>query len=202
QDAVDSEPEPELYEPYGQHPFASFLVTFVIRTTSNPTSAAAAVRRVVRQVDGDQPVIQMRTMQDVIAESIWRQHVSASIPGLFAVIVLVLSAVGIYGVLSNSVSCRTHEIGIRSALGATRRDILRMVFTEGLLLTLTGVCVGIAVALGLTQLLSGLLYGVRPRDPLTFVTLPLLLIIVALLAVYVPARRATSVDPLVALRYE
>jgi len=202
QDSVDSEPHPELYEPYAQHPFASFLVTLVIRTASNPTGAAAAVRDAVRQVDSEQPVIQMRTMQDVVSESIWRQHVSASMLGLFAAIALVLSAVGIYGVLSYSVSRRRHEIGIRSALGATRRDILRMVVGEGLLLTLMGVGVGVAVALGLTRLLTGLLYGVRPRDPLTFVALALLLIIVALLAVYVPARRATSVDPMVALRYE
>ena len=202
QDSVDSEPHPELYEPYAQHPFASFLVTLVIRTASNPTGAAAAVRDAVRQVDSDQPVIQMRTMQDVVSESIWRQHVSASMLGLFAAIALVLSAVGIYGVLSYSVSRRRHEIGIRSALGATRRDILRMVVGEGLLLTLMGVGIGVAVALGLTRLLTGLLYGVRPRDPLTFVALALLLIIVALLAVYVPARRAISVDPMVALRYE
>ena len=202
QDSVDSEPHPELYEPYAQHPFASFLVTLVIRTASNPTGVAAAVRYAVRQVDSDQPVIQMRTMQDVVSESIWRQHVSASMLGLFAAIALVLSAVGIYGVLSYSVSRRTHEIGIRSALGATRRDILRMVVGEGLLLTLMGVGVGVAVDLGLTRLLTGLLYGVRPRDPLTFVALTLLLIIVALLAAYVPARRATSVDPMVALRYE
>jgi putative ABC transport system permease protein len=160
------------------------------------------VRDAVRQVDSDQPVIQMRTMQDVVSESIWRQHVSASMLGLFAAIALVLSAVGIYGVLSYSVSRRRHEIGIRSALGATRRDILRMVVGEGLLLTLMGVGIGVAVALGLTRLLTGLLYGVRPRDPLTFVALALLLIIVALLAVCVPARRATSVDPMVALRYE
>jgi putative ABC transport system permease protein len=141
-------------------------------------------------------------MQDVVSKSIWRQHVSASMLGLFAAIALVLSAVGLYGVLSYSVSRRTHEIGIRSALGATRRDMLRMVVGEGLLLTLMGVGVGVAVALGLTRLLTGLLYGVRPGDPLTFVALALLLIIVALLAVYVPARRATSVDPMAALRHE
>ena len=202
QDSVDSEPHPELYAPYAQHPFASFLVTFVIRTASNPTDAASAVRQAVRQVDSEQPVIQMRTMQDVVSESIWRQHVSASMLGLFAAIALLLSAVGLYGVLSYSVSRRTHEIGIRSALGATRRDILRMVVGEGLLLTLMGIGVGVAVALGLTRLLTRLLYGVRPRDPLTFVALALLLIIVALLAVYLPARRATSVDPMAALRHE
>ena len=202
QDSVDSEPLPELYEPYAQHPFASFLVTFVVRTASNPADVAAAVRQAVRQVDSDQPVIQMRTTQDVISESIWRQHVSASMLGLFAAIALVLSAVGIYGVLSYSVSRRTHEIGIRSALGATRADLLRMVAGEGLILTLTGVGWGIVVALSLTRLLTGLLYGIRPRDPLTFAALALLLIMVALMAMYIPARRATKVDPMVALRYE
>src|SRR5438046_6739830 len=134
----------------------------------------------------------MRTMQDVVSESIWRQHVSASMLGLFAAIALVLSAVGIYGVLSYSVSRRRHEIGIRAALGATRRDILRMVVGEGLLLTLVGVGAGILAALGLTRLLGSLLYGVRPRDPLTFVALSLLLTAVALLAVYIPGRWAAN----------
>ena len=141
---MDSQAEPELYEPYGQHPsFASFLVTFVIRTASNPLELAATVRRTVWEVDHDQPVIQMRTMENVISESIWRQRFCASMLGIFAVIALVLAAVGIYGVLSYSVSQRTHEIGIRAALGATRKDMLRMVIGEGLLLTLAGLGVGI-----------------------------------------------------------
>ena len=117
-------------------------------------------------------------------------------------VALLLAAVGIYGVLSYSISLRTHEIGIRSALGATRRDLLRMVIGEGLLLTLTGVAAGTVAALGLTRVLSGLLYGIRPKDPLTFVTLALVLVAAASLAVYIPARRATKVDPMVALRHE
>jgi putative ABC transport system permease protein len=202
QDSVDSQAEPELYQPYAQYPFASFLVTFVIRTASSPLDLAAAVRKAVWEVDSDQPVIQIRTMENVISESIWQQHFSASMLGAFAAIALLLSAVGIYGLLSYSVSRRTHEIGIRTALGATRRDILRLVVGEGLMLTLIGVGAGILVALGLTRLIASLLYGVRPRDPLTFVALSLLLTGVALLAVYIPARRATKVDPMVALRYE
>lgn len=202
QDVVGSPAAPELYEPYAQHAWASFLVTFVVRTASDPLSVAAAVRQAVGQVDSNQPVIQVRTMEEVIAESIWRQHVSASMMGIFGVIALLLAAVGIHGVLAYSVSRRTHEIGIRSALGATRRDLLRMVMGEGLLLTLAGVAIGTVAALGLTRVLAGLLYGVRPRDPVTFVTLTLVLVAAALLAVYIPARRATKVDPMVALRHE
>ena len=200
--SVDAQAEPEVFEPYAQHPFASFLVTFVIRTASNPLDLAVAVRNAVWELDRDQPVIQIRTMENVISESIWRQHFSASMLGVFAAIALVLSAVGIYGVLSYSVSRRTQEIGVRAALGATRRDILRLVVGEGLLLTLTGVGAGVVAALGLTRLLTSLLYDVRPRDPLTFVGLSLLLMGVALLAVYIPARQATKIDPMVALRCE
>jgi putative ABC transport system permease protein len=203
QNSLVSSVEPELYEPYAQHPsFAAFLVTFVIRTTSNPLDVAAAVRNAVWEVDHDQPVIQMRTMQEVISESIWQQHFAASALGIFGALALVLAGVGIYGVLSYSVTRRTHEIGIRSALGATRGDILRLVVGEGFLLAIIGVGVGTLAALGLTRLIASLLFGVRPRDPLTFVALSLLLIGVSLLAVYIPARRAARIDPMVALRVE
>jgi putative ABC transport system permease protein len=200
--SVGSKAEPELYIPYVKLPFASFLVTFVIRTSSNPTDVAAAVRRAVWDVDRDQPVIQVRTMENVISESLWWERVSGLTLGIFAAISLLLAAVGIYGVFSYSVTQRTHEIGIRTALGATRGDILRMVVREGALLTLTGVGAGILAALALTRLLASLLYGIRARDPITFVALSLLLATVALAASYVPARRATKVDPMVALRYE
>jgi putative ABC transport system permease protein len=202
QDSLDSKVEPEVFLPYAQVPFASFLVTFVIRTASNPTDITAAVRRATWEVDQDQPVIQVRTMQDVVQESLWRQHLSASMLGIFAAFAVLLAAVGIYGVFSYSVAQRTHEIGIRTALGASRGDILKMVVGQGLLLTLIGVGAGILAALALTRLLASLLYGVRPRDPLTFVALSLLLTAVAVLASYFPARRATKVDPIEALRYE
>ncbi len=202
QNSVYSQVEPEIYEPYDQHPWASFLVTFAVRTTSKPLDVAAAVRQAVWKIDHDQPVIQMRTMQNVVAESIWRQHFAALISGIFASIALVLAAVGIYGVLSYSISQRTHEIGIRAALGATRADILQMVMKEGLLFSMAGIGIGIGGALVLTRTISGLLYGVRAWDPLTFIALPLFLLGVNLFAVYIPARRATKVDPAVALRHE
>ncbi len=202
QNSVESPPEEEVYMPYGQRPFASFLITFVVRTASDPMQIAADVRHAVSEIDHDQPVIQIRTMENVVSESIWRQHVSASMLGIFAVIALVLSAVGIYGVFSYSVSQRTHEIGIRTALGATRGDILRMVVREGLLLTIIGLGAGILAAFSLTRVLGSLLFGVTPRDPPTFVSLSLLLTGVSLLATYIPARRATRIDPVIALRYE
>jgi putative ABC transport system permease protein len=202
QDSVESRAQPELYEPYAQHPFASFLVTFAIRTASDPLDVALSVRRAVEQVDNDQPVIQLRTMQEVISESIWRQHVSASVLGIFAAIALVLAAVGIYGVIAYRISRRTHEFGIRSALGATRRDVLGLVLREGLRLTSIGLLAGIILALGLTRTLRSLLFGVSATDPLTFAGVVVLLVTTALLACYLPARRAANVDPIVALRYE
>ena len=202
QKSVDSKVTPEMYMPYAQKPFASFLVTFVVRTAANPVNVAAAVRRAVAEIDRDQPVIQVRTLENVVAETLWRPHLSAILMSAFAALALVLSAVGIYGVFSYSVGQRTHEIGIRSALGATRSDILRLVLEDGIILALLGVGIGILAALGFARLLAGLLYGIRPQDPLTFVSLSLLLGAVALIACFVPAHRATRVDPMEALRYE
>jgi putative ABC transport system permease protein len=202
QESVESRVRPELYEPYAQHPFASFLVTFAIRTASDPLDVALAVRQAVQEVDNDQPVIQLRTMQEVISESIWRQHVCASVLSIFAAIALILAAVGIYGVITYRISRRTHEFGIRSALGATRRDVLGLVLREGLRLTLIGLVAGSILALGLTRTLRSLLFGVTSTDAVTFAGVVVLLVTTALLACYLPAHRAASVDPTVALRYE
>jgi len=200
--SVDAPANPEVYSPYAQFPFASFLVTFVVRTSSNPNDLAAAVRSAVWEVDHDQPVIQVRTMGNVIGESIWPYHVSASMLAIFAVMALVLASVGIYGLLAYSVSQRTHEIGIRLALGARRGDVMRLVIGEGFVLASVGLVAGTVGAIGLTRFLKTLLYGVGPSDPRTYVAVTLILIGVALLACYIPARRAMRVDPIAALRYE
>ncbi len=202
QDSVNSPPEPELFIPYGQLAFASYLATFVIRTASDPADVANAVRRAVWEVDRDQPVIQIRTMENVILESLWQQHFSESTLSTFALIALFLSAIGIYSVLSYSVSRRTHEIGIRMALGATRSDVLKLIIGQGIVLTSMGVACGAMASLGLTRILASLLYGVKSTDPPTFVTAIFILTGVALAACYIPARRAMKVDPMVALRYE
>jgi predicted permease len=200
--SVDAPANPEVYSPYAQFPFASFLVTFVVRTSSNPSDLAAAVRSVVWDVDHDQPVIQVRTMENVIGESIWPYHVSASMVMIFAAIALVLASVGIYAMLAYSVSQRTHEIGIRLALGARREDVLRLVIGEGFVLALVGLVAGTMGAIGLTRFLKSLLYGVGPSDLRTYIAATLILVVVALLACYIPARRAIRVDPMVALRYQ
>ncbi|HXG65019.1 MAG TPA: ABC transporter permease [Blastocatellia bacterium] len=192
--------EPMSYWPIAQEPYP--FMTFVLRTRGDATAVAAAVRNVVQTLDPQQPVGEVRTLASLVGDSIARQRFNMLLLAVFAVVALLLSAVGIYGVMSYAVAQRTHEVGIRAALGATAADILRLVLKEGVKLTLLGVAVGLLAAVALTRLLKNLLFGVGVTDPLTFVALPLLLAGVALLACYLPARRATKVDPLVALRHE
>ena len=193
----------DLYVPYAQE--RRVFVSprdLVVRTKADAASVVAAVRQAVWAVDKDQPISDVRTMDQVFAAAISQERFQALLLGLFAALALVLASVGLYGVISYSVTQRTHEIGVRIALGAQPHDVLRLVIRQGMMLTLTGLIVGIAVGLVATRVLSDMLYGVTTRDPLTFGVVPLLLLLVALLACYVPARRATKVDPLVALRYE
>jgi putative ABC transport system permease protein len=150
----------------------------------------------------DQPVFNVQTMEEIISASTADTRLPLVVLGVFASMALVLAAVGIYGVVSYSVSQRTHEMGIRMALGARRQDALRLVVAQGFKFALLGVTIGIIGALGLTRFLSSFLYGVNPTDPLTFIMVSLILSSVALMASYIPARRATKVDPMVALRYE
>jgi putative ABC transport system permease protein len=163
---------------------------------------ASAVRQAVWSVDKDQPVSNVRSMDQVFAAAISTERFQALMLGLFAALALVLACVGIYGVISYSVVQRTHEIGVRMALGAQSVDVLRLVIRQGMFLTFTGLAIGIVAGTFVTRVLTDMLFGVTPRDPLTFVGVPVLLLVVAFLACFIPARRATRIDPLVALRYD
>jgi putative ABC transport system permease protein len=199
-DSLDSHPEPEYYVPYPQSPETS--VTLVVRAAKDPSSLAPMLREQVRALDPSLPLYAVRTMEEYLAASVADRRVIALLLGSFAAVALALAATGLYGVLAYSVSRRTREIGIRVALGARPGDVLKLVVTQGMLLTLTGVAIGLAGGLLLTRFLSGLLFGVRPTDPLTFAGVSALLAAVALLACYLPARRAARVDPVTALHYE
>jgi len=201
-ESLHENPAPQSYVPYGQHPFASFLVTFVIRARNDPISLVPAVRTAVWSVDRDQPLIQIRTMRNVMEESLWRQHFSVTLLIILAGVALLLSAVGLYGVISYSVSQRTREIGVRVALGATPRDVLKLVVGQGVGWIFLGVIVGVAGAFALTRFLTRVLFEVKPSDPTVFVAVATLLIVVATIACYFPARRAMRIEPTVALRYE
>ncbi|MBO0800776.1 MAG: ABC transporter permease, partial [Blastocatellia bacterium] len=177
-------------------------VNFVIRTVNDPLNLAAAVQHEILSADSRRAIFGVRSLEQVTADSISSQRFQMFLLGGFAAIALLLAAIGLYGVISYSVSQRTGEIGIRIALGAQQRDVLRLIIGQGLILTLLGLALGLAGALALTRLLTGLLYGVSATDPLTFVAIALLLTAVALLASYIPARRAMKIDPLKALRSE
>ena len=196
----DDRLRPAVYVPHAQHPYRE--VTLAVRSATEPAALAAAVRREVLALDKDQPVYNVRTMAQVFAESMSPQRVSAIMFAGFALIALALAAVGLYAVIAYSVTLRTHELGIRMALGAQPRDVFRLIIGQGLRLILLGVVLGLAGALAVTRTMASLLYGVSATDATTYVAISLLLALVALLACYVPARRATKVDPMVALRYE
>ncbi|HEX6716484.1 MAG TPA: ABC transporter permease [Pyrinomonadaceae bacterium] len=193
----------EIYVPYAQERRVFMSPRdLVVRTKLDPTSLARAVRQAVWAVDKDQPVSNVRTMDQVFSAAISQERFQALLLGLFAALALVLACVGLYGVISYAVVQRTHEIGVRVALGAQPRDVLGLVIRQGMLLTLTGLAAGIVAGTFLTRVLSDMLFGVTPTDPLTFAGVPVLLLLVAFLACYIPARRATRIDPLIALRYE
>ena len=195
-----SEPVAELYMPYAQQPERS--MSLMIRYLEGGAGIAGAVRNEVLALDKDQPVYSIRTLDSVLSESVAVPRFRTLLLGIFAGVALILAGVGIYGVISYGVSQRTHEIGIRMALGAQATDVLKLVVKGGMMLVLIGVAVGLAGALALTRLLTTLLFAVTPTDAATFATVSIGLILVALFACFIPARRATKVDPLVALRYE
>jgi predicted permease len=197
---LDEPTAPHIYTPSYQNP--GYALTIYLRTGMSPGTLGDVVRREVQAVDPNVPVYAIRTMDEVIARSVAERRFALAIVGVFAVVALLLAALGIYGVMAYSVSQRTHEIGIRVALGAQPGDILRMTVGEGMILVVFGLITGLIGAAMLTRLLQSMLYNVKPFDPLTYAAIPVLLASVALAACLVPARRATQVDPLVALREE
>ena len=198
--ALNQRPGPMMYVPFNQAPF--WGVYLVVKTSSSASAAVSTIRLKVREVDRDLPVSDFGWLWESVDASLGQARLRTWLLGLFASLALTLAVAGVFGVVSYSVSHRTHEFGIRMAVGASTSEILRLVLREALRLTLAGVMIGTVAALGLTRLIASLLFGVRPMDPATFMLLPLLLIGTALLAAYVPARRASRVDPSVALRYE
>jgi len=202
---VDAEVKPEVYVPLLQSApeYLANLVsalTIVIRSTIDPTALTQTLREQVQALDKDQPVSAIKTMEGYLDESIAQRRFNMLLLGVFAGLALILAAVGIYGVISYTVTQRTHEMGIRIALGARGRDILRLVFSSSMATSITGIVIGLAAAFALTRLLRSLLYQVTATDPVVFATIPLLLLTVAAIATYIPARRAMKVNPITALR--
>jgi putative ABC transport system permease protein len=204
QTGLNQDVAPAIYTPLGQAP-RSFLLssmTFVVRTRSATAAIAPALQHAMQEVDPRMPIDRIETLRNLLDDSVSEPRFRTALVGGFAAIALTLVATGILGVLAYSVTRRTREIGVRMALGASRGDVLRLVLGQALTLSLAGTAIGLVAAAGLTRLLRSFLFDVRPTDPLTFLGASVLLIVVALVASYLPARRATRVDPLIALRAE
>jgi putative ABC transport system permease protein len=197
---LEKETHLDIYRPFYQVPYP--LIAFTLRTGSNPDSYAGAVRDAIRSVDSDQAVFKVVTMEQMAAESLSLRRVSMILMGCFASLALLLAALGIYGVISYAVTLRTHEIGIRMALGASRRQVLRMLLQQGVILALAGLAVGLSAAFVAARFVSSIVYEISPSDPVTYLSISSILLTVAVLASLVPARRATRLDPMAALRYE
>jgi putative ABC transport system permease protein len=199
-DALDGKLSPTMYVPYTQDVFSGMWV--VVRAKGDPAQLAAAARQTVRGIDNGLPAFAMTPLADAVSESIAQRRFSMLLLGVFAAIALVLAAVGLYGVVSYSVSQRTQEIGLRMAIGAQRGDVLRMVVGGGMKLAVIGAVIGVAGALALSNVVATMLFEVTPFDPASYSATAVVLLTVAMLACYVPARRAMRVDPIVALRQE
>ena len=198
---LDTEPRPEIYQLLGQAQWPSMYVA-IRSATSDAANLTSAAQHAVWSVNKDVPLANLRTMQDLIANSVQRRKFSMLLLTIFAATATLLAAIGLYGVTSYSVAQRTREIGVRMALGARRPDVLVLVVKRGMALVLIGIASGLALSLAMTRLISGMLFGISATDPLTFAAVAALLGAVAFVANYLPARRAASVDPVVALRYE
>ena len=191
---------PQTYEPCAQQPFP--FMTLVVRTDGDPSGLNEAIREEVVKLDREQPIFSTTTLDQLVSTSTERQRFSVLIFGVFAAVAMLLASVGLYSVMSYAVTQRTHEIGIRMALGAQSEDVLGLILRQGIKLTLGGVAIGLLASWVVTRLLTTLLYGVSATDPLTIAGVSLLLISVALFACYLPARRATKMDPMIALRQD
>jgi putative ABC transport system permease protein len=196
---LDRELYPLLFWPIDQYPSIGAWV--IVKSRADPSGVAQQVQQRIRQIDADLAIKDVATMPAVVAESLWRQRFATLLIGSFAALALLLATAGIYGVISYSVSQRTHEIGLRMTLGATRAEVVRMVVFDGLRLSLIGAGVGLLASFGTRTLLAGQLYGVSPSDPGTLATVSSLLIVVSALAAYIPARRVLQVDPAESLRH-
>jgi len=203
--SLDVEGREQIYFPHRQPlygVFASRDMTLAVRTSLDPSSVTSAIREQVFSIDKGLPLYNIATMDQLVSNSVAQPRLNLSLLVAFAALALVLAAVGVYGVMAYAVTQRTQEFGIRMALGASPRDVLKQVFLEGGRLAALGLAIGIIAALSLTRLMASMLYGVKPSDPVSLAVAAALLALVALAACYIPARRATRVDPLVALRYE
>jgi putative ABC transport system permease protein len=199
-DGLNDDNSPGVYVSNDQSPL--YGMTLIVRTAMDPLTLDHALRDAIHAIDKDQPLTDVRTLEQVRSESVANDRLQTRLLAIFAGAAMLLAAIGIYGVISYAVTQRTHEIGIRAALGATTGNLLRLVLTSGMVLAGAGLILGLAGSLLVTRLMSNLLFGVSPRDPITLAATAVLLGCVALLACLIPARRATKVDPVVALRYE
>jgi putative ABC transport system permease protein len=201
--SLREKPDPEMFVPYTQKVWPSLLtMDVVLRTKNDPAAVTAAARAAIHSVDSDLPLANVSTLATLVDDSVIQQRFAMYVIGAFGALALLLASIGMYGVISYSTTQRTQEIGIRLALGAQRRDVMAMVLAHGGRLAALGITIGLVAALALARTLASFLYGVQPADPITFAAVALLLCAVALLACYLPARRAMRVDPTVALRYE
>jgi putative ABC transport system permease protein len=197
---LEEETHPDIYRPYAQAP--SSLIAFAVRTSGDPLSQVAAVKDAIYAVDKDQPVFKVITMEKLAAESITLRRVSMLLVGGLSTLALILAAIGAYGVMSYTISQQQREIGLRLALGAQASDVLKLIIGQGMKPALVGMIIGLIASFALTRLIKNLLFGISATDPITFAAVTLLLTVVALLACFVPARRATKVDPMLALRQD
>ena len=198
--ALTAEPYPQIYASYLQSPSRS--MTLVVRTAGDPLAISGSVREQVHSLDREQPLYNLRSFEQVLSSSISRPRFNMFLITILACLALLLAAIGIYGVIAYSVTQRTHEIGVRIALGATHGDVIRLVVRQGVLLAAAGLGIGLLAAIAVTRAMAALLYGISATDPATFLGVAVVLGGIAFIASYIPARRAARVDPLIALRYE